>query len=54
MSTKESIDICAKGSGRVETVTLRQNELIRNLRVLVAVPACGPLRASGPRDGISG
>ncbi|EDV47781.1 ubiquilin-2 [Drosophila erecta] len=37
MSTEESIDICAKGSGRVETVTLRQNELIRNLRCLVAV-----------------
>ncbi|XP_043653017.1 ubiquilin-4 [Drosophila teissieri] len=37
MSTEESIEICAKGSGRVETVTLRQNELIRNLRVLVAV-----------------
>ncbi|XP_033162673.1 ubiquilin-2 [Drosophila mauritiana] len=37
MGTEGSIDICAKGSGRVETVTLRQNEQIRNLRVLVAV-----------------
>ncbi|XP_016950687.1 ubiquilin-1 [Drosophila biarmipes] len=37
MSSEDSIDIRAKGGGREVTVSLRQNELIRNLRALVAV-----------------
>ncbi|XP_016932322.1 ubiquilin-1 [Drosophila suzukii] len=37
MSSEGSIDIRAKGSAREATVSLRQNELIRNLRALVAV-----------------
>ncbi|XP_016993901.1 ubiquilin-1 [Drosophila takahashii] len=37
MSSEESIDIRAKGCDREATVSLRQNELIRNLRALVAV-----------------
>ncbi|KAH8344477.1 hypothetical protein KR084_004193 [Drosophila pseudotakahashii] len=37
MSSEESIDIRAKGCGREASVSLRQNELIRNLRALVAV-----------------
>ncbi|KAH8369223.1 hypothetical protein KR009_004773 [Drosophila setifemur] len=37
MSCEASIDIRAKGSGRDVVVSLRQNELIRNLRALVAV-----------------
>ncbi|XP_017057053.1 ubiquilin-4 [Drosophila ficusphila] len=37
MGDKDYIDIRAKGLGRDATVSLRQNELIRNLRALVAV-----------------
>ncbi|XP_052834858.1 uncharacterized protein LOC128251751 [Drosophila gunungcola] len=37
MDCEESIDIRAKGCGREATVSLRQRELIRNLRALVAV-----------------
>ncbi|KAH8340243.1 hypothetical protein KR074_000620 [Drosophila pseudoananassae] len=37
MSGQESIDIVAKGNGLEAIVSLRQNELIRNLRALVAV-----------------
>ncbi|KAH8313557.1 hypothetical protein KR067_007918 [Drosophila pandora] len=37
MSCEESIDIVAKGNGREAIVSIRQNELIRNLRALVAV-----------------
>ncbi|XP_017119826.1 ubiquilin-3 [Drosophila elegans] len=37
MDCEDSIDIRAKGRGREATVSLRQRELIRNLRALVAV-----------------